>query len=117
MIVEKLDFDNLEGKTNKFKTRQTFKILFKPELLDTLYNKNNWENSEDFFNPEKELICRHCNTEIENKRYFHYFTLRTPKNDFFINLHSKCAFSENVHKEYDLVCCFGYTFDIIGGFD
>ena len=120
MIVGKSVIDHLNEKMILFKKRESLKRFFKDDLLETLYDKGNWEkagrNLELFHNPERKLICRHCNTEIQDKRLFAYFHIWTPKNDFFIDLHSKCAFSEKVYTEYDQFDNFNYTFSIIDGF-
>ena len=120
MVVGKSVIDHLNEKMILFKNRKSFRRFFKVELLETLYNKENWEeagkNLEMFKNPERKWICRHCNTEILDKRPFSYTHLWTPKNDYFMDLHSKCALTEKVHTEYWYFNEFDQTFSVISGF-
>ncbi|KKM71595.1 hypothetical protein LCGC14_1429010 [marine sediment metagenome] len=83
--------------------------------MKILYNKENWERSEKY-NETEIIMCADCKKEIQDKRPFTYLIFWTPKNDYFLHLHSKCAYTEEAHSQYYGLNDFNFNFAIIGGF-
>ena len=94
--------------------REILKKFFKQDLVKVLYDREKWIRAEKFEETEI-VICAYCNKEIQDKRPFIYFPFWTPKDDYFLHLHYRCAFTEKVNSEYYKLNDYYYKFAIIGG--